>query len=208
MRYNLSTIRFLEIGKNMSVQSVSANLPGFQNFSDTIAPLDLPMSCSELHGMMCGYLCSGKANKGEEYLRALMLQKKDESTKSALLALFDVYAVSHQQIENLDFEFQMLLPGDEQPLFDRAQAFSEWCDGFSQGLAMCGIHIDDIDEDEVVEAVEHIAEFSRLDYDGLSVNEEDERALMEVNEYTRMAVLRIYGDLKQHQQPEDTEIAH
>tara|TARA_Y100000588_G_C14255576_1_gene925273 strand:- start:1354 stop:1929 length:576 start_codon:yes stop_codon:yes gene_type:complete len=191
----------------MSAQSVSANLPAYQNFSDAIAPLDLPMSSSELHGMMCGYLCSGKASKGEEYLRALMLHKNDDSTRQALLALFDVYAVSHQQIENLDFEFQMLLPSDEQPLYERAQAFSEWCDGFGQGLAMCGIHTDDIEEDDVVEAIEHIVEFARLDFDGLSVSEEDERALMEVSEYTRMAVLRIFGDLKP-QQPEHLAKTH
>lgn len=189
----------------MSAMSVSSHLPGYQRFIDSISPLALPISGSELHGMMCGYLCAGAIHKGEEYLRALMLNKKDELTKAAILALFDVYAVSHQQIVNLDFDFQLLLPDDDEPLPIRAQAFSEWCEGFTQGLYMTGINMDQIEEEEVQEAIEHIAEFAQLDYGSLQISEEDETALMEVSEYARMAVLRIYGDLSKNNQHQDSE---
>jgi len=88
----------------MSSQSVSSRLPEYQTFADSIAMLSLPISGSELHGMMCGFLCAGAVHKGEEYIRALMMQNINDASKAAILALFDVYTTSHQQIEHLDFE--------------------------------------------------------------------------------------------------------
>jgi uncharacterized protein len=102
-----------------------------------------------------------------------------------------------------------MIPGDNESLHERAKAFREWCEGFSQGLSMGGLNFDEVEEDEVQEAIQHIEEFAELDINGLEVCEEDERALMEVSEYTRMAILRIYGDLKQtHPQEKDKKKAH
>lgn len=193
----------------MSVHAVSSHLPDYQTFIDSIAPLALPLSGSELHGMMCGFLCAGATRKGEDYLRALMLNKQDESARFAILALFDLYAVSQQQIINLDFEFQLMLPCDTESLPQRVQAFIEWCEGFTQGLAMGEINQHAIDDEETQEAIQHMHDFSHIDQDDLPVGEEDERALMEVNEYARMAVLRIYSDLKQsHAKKEKPNKAH
>jgi len=188
----------------MSTDSIPLHLPPYQTFIEGIASLALPISGSELHGVMCGYLCAGATKKGETYLRALMGTKQDDAAKRiAILALFGVYTVSQQQITNLNFEFHLMLPDEQTPLSDRAQAFTEWCEGFTQGMTMAGIRDDQLEEDEAKEAMQHLAEFAELDYEGLQAGEEDERALMEVYEYARMAVLHIYSDL-QSSQPEDT----
>ena len=39
-------------------------------------------------------------------------------------------------------------------------------------------------------------DFAHLDYQALKVTEEDERAFVDVSEYARMAVLRIYSDMQ------------
>jgi uncharacterized protein YgfB (UPF0149 family) len=152
---------------------------------------------------MCGYLCAGAIRDGEAYLRALMTNNKDVVMR---VALFGVFAVSQQQMLNFDFEFQLLLPDDEHPLVERAQAFSDWCEGFTQGLTQAGVGYDQLQEDEAQEALQHLVEFAQLDAASLSVNEEDERALMEVVEYGRMAVLHIHNDLLRAEG--QTEVAH
>ena len=124
-----------------------------------------------------------------------MNNKSDPDLRRAALALFGVYAVSQQQIIGFDFEFQLLLPDDDEPLALRAQAFSEWCEGFTQGITLAGVDYDQLQEEEAQEALEHLTEFGELDCEELQAGEDDERALMEVIEYARMAVLRIYGDL-------------
>jgi yecA family protein len=180
----------------MSSKNDLTHLPAYQPFSDTISILDLPISGSELHGIMCGYLCAGAASEGESYLRALTPNRKDEAIRAAALAIFEVYTISQHQLVNFDFEFQLFLPDDHEPLAERARAFSEWCEGFMQGMTISGIGYEQFQEEESQEALQHIQEFAELEYESLQVDEdEDERALMEVSEYARMAVLRLYGDL-------------
>lgn len=192
----------------MELNHVSLHLPAYQEFINSIAELDLPISASELHGVMCGYLCAGTPTKGETYLRALMSNKKDPIQRAALSALFGVFIISQQQMANFDFEFELLVPDDYQPLIERTQAFSEWCEGFTQGITLAGVSYDQLDEDEAREAMQHLTEFAQLDYSSLEVDEADEKALAEVSEYTRMAVLRIYHDIQGNSAVGTSETAH
>ncbi|KTD52067.1 hypothetical protein Lqui_0911 [Legionella quinlivanii] len=184
----------------MSNEFTHLRLPAYQTFDEKVSVLNLPISSSELHGVLCGYLCAGAISEGETYVRALMIDyRKNEETKLAAMAMFDVYSVSHHQINNMDFDFQLLLPDEHIPLIDRAKAFSEWCEGFTQGLTMAGIGLMELKEEESQEALQHLQEFAELDYQSLEVDEDDEKALMEVSEYARMAVLRLHGDLNKNQ---------
>ncbi len=173
-------------------------LPTYLDFSRAIANLRLPISCSELHGVLCGYLVANGQKGGEAYLRALLAKRKSEETRQAALALFDVFTISQQQLAQLGFEFELMLPEDNESLSVRAQAFSEWCEGFAQGLTVSGLDFNKLQNEETQEAIQHITEFAQLDYDELHVNEEDERALLEVIEYTRIAVLSIHADMQTH----------
>jgi uncharacterized protein YgfB (UPF0149 family) len=179
----------------------------YNAFVDAISPLALPLSGSALHGQLCGFLCAGKIQQGETYIQTLMDNPKDETTRTAALALFSVYATSEQQIHNFDFSFALLLPDDEQPLFERAKAFSEWCAGFIHALQLSGIKTHRLDE-ETQNALEHITEFAQLDCETLDVSEDDEKALVEISEYTRMSVLRLHSDLITPHSEGGAETAH
>lgn len=179
------------------------HLPSYDEFAESVTSLTLPISPSLLHGMMCGYLCVGADHQGELYLRALLHNKKDESSRNAILAMFSVFSVSQQQMNSLDFGFEMLLPGGGESLLVRARAFSDWCEGFTQALTLSGVGPNQFYEEEAQDALHHLIEFAELDCDSLDVDEEDERALMEVSEYARMAVLRLHTDLIMQKQ-EDT----
>lgn len=194
----------------MSAENEHLSLPDYDGFVDTLAFLNLPITASTLHGMMCGYLCAGADEQGEAYLRALLNHKKDAQSRQALLAMFEVFSVSQQQINNFDFEFQMLLPDDDESLTVRAYAFSEWCDGFTQAMSLSGVSIDHFYEEEAQDAMQHLLEFAELDCDALDMDDdEDERALMEVSEYARMAVIRLHGDLKMGQGEHDhSDVTH
>ncbi|ABQ54097.1 UPF0149 family protein [Legionella pneumophila serogroup 1] len=183
----------------MSLDNDSLHLPKYDDFVQSISVLALTMSGSELHGIMCGYLCAGADSQGEAYIRALLNNKKDEQSRNALLSMFSVFSISQQQMNNFDFEFEMLLPDDDESLVTRAQAFSEWCEGFTQGLTIAGVGMEQFYEEESQDALQHLIEFAELDCESLEVGEEDERALMEVSEYTRMAVLRLHSDLVLHE---------
>lgn len=179
----------------MSEQHYPMHFPLYDEFVDSLTPLSLPISVSELHGMMCGYLCAGDVGQGEAYVRALLGNKKDELSRKAASSIFSVFSVSQHQIVEFDFSFKLILPDEETPLLDRALAFSEWCEGFIQALTLCRVDMDNFSEEDSQEALQHIIEFAELDTETLDMDEEDESALMEVSEYTRMAVLKLYSDL-------------
>lgn len=182
----------------MSEENHPLHLPSYESFNDSLASLGLPISPSELHGVISGYLCANAVSQGELYLRALLGNKKDDLSRKAVLTMFSVYAISQQQMSHFDFSFELMLPNEEAPLFDRARAFSEWCEGFVQGLTVAGVGLENFSEEEAQEALQHLIEFAELDTESLDVDEEDEKALMEVREYTRMAVLRLHADLMHH----------
>lgn len=60
----------------MSLDNDSLHLPKYDDFVQSISVLALTMSGSELHGIMCGYLCAGADSQGEAYIRALLNNKK------------------------------------------------------------------------------------------------------------------------------------
>ena len=193
----------------MSVENKHLSLPDYDGFVDVLSYLSLPASASSLHGMMCGYLCAGADSQGEAYIRALLNNKKDEESRNAALAMFEVFSISQQQISNFDFEFEMMLPDDQDSLHERALAFSEWCEGFIQALTLTGVSMDEFYEEDAQDAMQHMIEFAELDCDTLDVDEEDERALMEVSEYARMAVIRLHGDLKLNEKERgDSDTTH
>lgn len=194
----------------MSAEYDPLKLPEYDQFLESISPLALEVSVSEIHGTLCGYLSAGADKQGESYIRALLKHKKDAATRNALLSLFSVFTISQQQLSNsLNFDFQLLLPSDDYSLRDRAQAFSQWCEGFKQGLTFAGVVGADYQEEDAQEALQHLHEFSQLDYESLEVSEEDEQALIEVIEYTRMAVLRLHTDLLTNQKKQsDSSTTH
>lgn len=188
----------------MRVSENSSQLPSYHRVQQILEPLQLPISISEIHGLFCGYICAGTENSGESYIRSVLSGFKKEEARDALLCLFELYTFSQQQIDSGDFSFYMLLPDSHETLMNRAQAFSEWCEGFSQGMHLSDVHQNDFSDAEAQEALSHIQEFAQLDYEELSVEESDEKALMEVSEYTRMAVLRLYTE-RQMQKAEQSE---
>ncbi len=176
----------------MTLSDGVMTLPDYQRVSEAVASLHLPISCAELHGVLCGYLAAGGRRQGESYLQSILAKPNSEEIRAAATVLFDIFTISQHQLSNLGFDFQLLLPNDELSLPVRAQAFSEWCEGFTQGLTVAGLDFNKLAVDDAQEAVQQITEFAQLDYEALQVNEEDERALTEVIEYTRMAVLAIH----------------
>lgn len=183
-------------------------LPPYQSFVDSIAMLALPFSGSELHGIMCGYLSAGATRECIAYLSTLIANPNDPDMRPATRALFEVYAVSQQQLKSLGFEFQLLLLDDSQPLEHRAHAFSDWCEGYAQGIRMAGVEYNELEDEDTQDALQHISEFADMDYEALQIEEDDERALMEVIEYTRMAVLQIHGDAQINHPDKGTETTH
>lgn len=178
----------------MLVSSTPLRLPDYVSLREAISSIALPFSASRLHGIFCAYVSASAHREGEAYLRALTTHdvKDVPALREATFALFGLYTVTQQQVQDHAFEFELLLPDDDTDLSVRAEAFSEWCDGFIEGLLMLGVDVESFDED-VQDAFHDLKEFVTLDCDAIEADEEDERAFMQICEHARVTVLHIYS---------------
>ncbi len=172
-------------------------LPGYSDVELALLRADASLDVGEAHGLLCGFICAAKEIDGKSWLDTVLghLDMNDASAKECRGLLFRLYAVSDQQLKDMAFDFQILLPDDEQQLSKRAAALGDWCQGFMTGLGLAGLDTESAQSEDCQDALYHFAEISKIDYEAIEISEDDERSYVEVVEYVRMAVLLIYAEL-------------
>ena len=104
-----------------------------------------------------------------------------------------------------DLDFQLLLPDDEVALAIRAAAFAAWCRGYLSGLGLAGIaDLATLGED-ARGFLADVERFGMLAIDNAG-DEDDERALIELTEFTRIGVLLLHAELLGGDKPEQAAI--
>ncbi|MEO5596932.1 MAG: UPF0149 family protein [Lysobacteraceae bacterium] len=154
-----------------------------------ISALGLGVDAVELHGSLCGLLCGGGGEHGD-WLQALALEPSAAPPPDGALAALREATIG--QLDAQDFEFVLLLPDEDAPLGERAEALALWCRGFLGGFGLAASRPSAL-SDEASEALEDIGKIgsSNLSYDE---DEADEQALAEIIEFVRVAALLIHGD--------------
>ncbi len=156
--------------------------------------LRIPLSASEVHGSLTGCLCAGAELTPRNWLAFALTDAELDGVISPGTALADMYQVLSAQLagEVLDFGFDLLLPPDERPVADRGPALIDWCRGFLGGFGLAAGANPPLSE----ESTEALGDLARLaaaspQDDG---DEDDEAAMIEIEEFVRVAVLLLHGD--------------
>ncbi len=145
---------------------------------------------SEIHGMMTGYLCVNPSFSFPQWLSEIDFTFSQASDRDVLEQLFHQIA---DLLARNEYDFDLLLPDDDNPSNQRAIALSHWVQGFLYGLGYRGDEQDWPGETQSI--LLDLTKIVQLDPD---VNdEEDEQALMEVTEYVRVSVLLIHSEFNQ-----------
>ncbi|HEY4555346.1 MAG TPA: UPF0149 family protein, partial [Lysobacter sp.] len=100
--------------------------------------------------------------------------------------------VSAQQLGNRSFEFDLLLPGDDTSLATRSGALFDWCRGFLGAFGLASGAAPKL-SDESREALGDLAKLAAASPQDEG-DEEDEEALVEIEEFVRVATLLLHGD--------------
>jgi uncharacterized protein len=168
----------------------------FPTYSTFQKMLDDKLHPSQVHGLICGVLCVNTSSIAWEGL--LSTGKKLQAKVRALLK--ELHQMSKQQLEEFLFEFELLLPEDENLLPQRAEALKLWCQGFLTGLKLMQIPLEKRPPSDVTEAINDLIEIARMNDEVIASTEtaeEDEANYAELVEYVRIAVILIYQDLQE-----------
>jgi uncharacterized protein YgfB (UPF0149 family) len=167
---------------------------GYDELDAALVRLRVGADASELHGSLCGYLAGGGTLDSQPLLAALQL---DGSEPIAIgpsgQAMFEQLAMQARDgLADPEFGFEPLLPADDRPLAERAEALAQWCRGFLGGFGLAAGAKPPLSD----EGREALADLARLaaaqpQDDG---DEEDEDALAEIEEFVRVAALLLHGD--------------
>jgi len=183
------------------------SFPDIPQLEGLLFDVDATLGAIESHGALCGMLCAQGATKASQWMLHV-LGEREESSKSLQQAgkkLLQIHQMSVEQMNDIDSNFELMLPDDDEPLEARVEALGVWCQGFVFGLAIGGIKEDTELPVDSKELIKDIVEISRAGYvvdeeAELAVSEEgdeeDEVAFMEVSEYVRMGTLLIYEELQ------------
>lgn len=168
-----------------------AELPAHDEVEQAARHAGLGIDASELHGALSGWLAGGGAN-GADWL-ARVLADPQQAAPEAGGALDALREASAKQLEDRDFAFELLLPGGDAALSERAAALFDWCRGFLGGFGLSAGAQPPLSE----EGEEALADLARLAQAAPEQGEdeaEDEDALAEIEEFVRVAVLLLHGD--------------
>jgi uncharacterized protein len=171
--------------------------PSFSTYSTFQKMLDDKLHPSQVHGLICGVLCVDATSIAWE-----QLVNKGETPSAELHTLLQaIYQTSKQQLEEFFFEFELLLPEDEQDLPLRAEALKLWCQGFLTGLKLMHIPLEGREASDMTEAINDLIKIANMNDEAVASSEianEDETHYTELVEYVRIAVILIYQELQEN----------
>jgi uncharacterized protein YgfB (UPF0149 family) len=105
--------------------------------------------------------------------------------------LSGLVALTQRALRSTDFTFQMLLPPDSSEITTRTAALADWCAGFCNGTAF-NSRLNEADlEPDALEALTDIARIAEVE-PGTDSAEEQEKALLELEEYLRVGTQLIF----------------
>ena len=182
----------------------------YEAIDDALLKLDAINEASEAHGALCGMTCISGTGDINNWLTHI-LGKVDANnielgdSESILQTLHDkTVAVLTQQ----NYELELLIHSDDDPLDVRIDDLCNWCQGFLYGLSVAGLT--DISKlpSEASEILQDMMDISKAGYDSEDDEEENEAAFSEIVEYLRIGVYLIYSTFNGNGLTSDAPVLH
>ncbi len=156
--------------------------------------LRLGSAASELHGSLCGYIAGGGFVRPGELFSTLQLDAEVSVSGSADQAVLDgLVRDTEQALADPEMGFEPLLPPDDRPLPERADALAEWCRGFLGGFGLAGVAAHASLSDEAREMLRDLGTIAASHFD-YGEQDEDEDALIEVQEFVRVGAMLLHAE--------------
>lgn len=150
---------------------------------------------AEAHGTLAGALCSSRDYGLIEWLREILPDDSPDEAALQSSVLQSVYDGMVRSLGGTDSDFEPLLPDDDSPLAERADALSSWCQGFLYGLGSGTTGDPGKVSTEAGEIIRDLTEITHVGVDTGDETEENEVAFAEVVEFVRVGVQLLFVEL-------------
>ena len=163
----------------------------YNAFATLLSTSGHPVSPAELHGLLLGRSCAGAGFTADAWLidaTEILGSAPEDNVRQALIGLQEMVK---GELTSDDMTVVLLLPGDDEPLADRAIALGQWCQGFLAGFGLTAG--DTAVSAEAMEVLQDLAAIAQVQ-DALDESDDGESDYMEVMEYLRVAPLLLFTE--------------
>lgn len=176
----------------------TTGLVGHDDIDALIMRLRLATEASELHGSLCGFLAGAGSLRGTSMLAALQLDgEATEPTPEDQALMQRLARQCETELADPELGFEALLPEDDRPLVERAEAMVDWCRGFLGGFGLAGTEAHAKLSEEAQEILRDLSTVASSSFD-LGNETEDEDGLIEVQEFVRVAAMLLHTECTGH----------
>ncbi len=167
----------------------------YQQLYQRTRSIGLDTGPSENHGIFCGLLCGGHPDAETLWVSELLqdCDPLDLRVRDCAEGFRALAEETREDIERPGLGFKPCLPGDTNPMVDRASSLRDWCQGFLYSLALSGTHEHHLSE-ITMEALGDLSHIAQLDDQALSGSEQEEDAYSELTEFVWVAAMLIYEE--------------
>jgi uncharacterized protein YgfB (UPF0149 family) len=132
-----------------------------------VEQLELGADVFELHGGICGLLCTRGPGAVDRWLResGVVIRADMENREQLLETLHAAEADAWRALHAASFDFEVVLPAEEVELAERVAALAAWSHGFVTGIGLGGVSAvgaQDPERPQVEEILADLSEISRM----------------------------------------------
>lgn len=166
-------------------------LPEYEVFTNALRRVNSQLTAAECHGLIAGALNTENTDLISRFFSENLEHLREDTEFAALIS--QLVHITSEGYRDENFNFQLLLPGDDSPLPERSRALAEWCGGYVLGLLESGIKEFDKLPEDAAEVAKDLVEISQLD---VSLDDSGtDTDLMQLEEYVRVGVQIIFAVL-------------
>jgi uncharacterized protein YgfB (UPF0149 family) len=173
---------------NFSMESVD-----YANMQRVLSQAGALTDAPEAHGTLAGAFCSADDYLFESWMAELFADGRASADASERLrTLFDA---TRRALVSDDMQFIAVLPDDDAPLTQRAEALGQWCQGFLYGLGTNPLPDPETLPGAIGEIVRDLSSIVQVGVDDREDAEANESAYSELVEFVRVGVQLLFEEL-------------
>ena len=108
----------------------------YSTFNQALRSAGIELSAAELHGFLSGLVCGGINDQSWQPLLYQVTHDNHAYPNALLQKVTEIHQKIQQKLADIDgFDFELWLP-EQEDVFARADALSEWANHFLLGLGL------------------------------------------------------------------------
>lgn len=190
-----------------------STLPSFVAVSNALDTLSSLGTAAESHGLLCAFLSLSAKVRQNAWVDSLLtshIETGNLDAEAAYQCLTDLFQHTVDGFDPDHFDFPLLIPDDDQPLSERIDGLSEWCQGYLTGLHLMGFKLEGpIESVNLKEAINDLLAISQVELTPEDEKDpQSETRFMELVEHVKAAVLVIISEFKESPIHGDHTVLH